>query len=47
MSENKANLIGAHVDAIRTVFNNKIKGDGGEVGVALMREIEAAVKRYR
>lgn len=47
VSENKVTLIGAHVDAIRTVFKSKIKGDGGEVGVALMREIEAAVKRYR
>ncbi len=47
VSANKAKLIGAHVDAIRTVFKKKIKGDGGEVGVALMHEIEAAVKRYR
>jgi len=47
VSENKVKLIGAHVDAIRTVFKNKIKGDGGDVGVAVMREIEAAVKRYR
>lgn len=40
-------LIGAHIDAIRTVFNNKIKGDGGEVGSSLLNEITKAVQRYK
>jgi CheY-like chemotaxis protein len=47
VTQNKVKLIGAHIDAIRTVFKNKIKGDGGEVGLALLREIETAVQRYR
>ncbi len=47
VTQNKLKLIGAHIDAIRTVFKNRIKGDGGEIGLALLSEIEAAVKRYR
>ena len=40
-------LIAAHIDAIRTVFHNRITGDGGDVGRDLMAEIAAAVKKYR
>lgn len=40
-------LIGAHVDAIRTVFKNKIKGDGGEVGSSLLEEISKALQCYK
>ncbi len=47
VTRNKISLIGAHIDAIRTVFKEKIKGDGGEIGVALLQEIDAAVRRYR
>lgn len=46
INENRLTLIGAHVDAIRTVFRNKIAGDGGEVGVMLLGELESAVKKY-
>lgn len=46
VTENKLKLIEAHVDAIRAVFKGKIKGDGGEVGLTLVREIGAAVKKY-
>ena len=42
---NRVKLIAAHIDAIGTVFKNKIKGDGGEVGKALMQEIDAAARR--
>jgi hypothetical protein len=40
-------LIGAHIDTIRTVFKNKIVGDGGEIGTALLKEIAEAVKKYK
>lgn len=39
-------LIGAHIDTIRTVFSQKIVGTGGEVGAALLREMEVAVKKF-
>lgn len=44
---NRRRLIAAHIDAIRTVFHNRITGDGGDVGRDLMAEIAAAVKKYR
>lgn len=47
ITEDKRKLIAAHIDAIRTVFKNRIQGSGGEVGSALLREIEQAVKRYK
>ena len=40
-------LVEAHIDAIRTVFKNRITGDGGEVGQALLHDIEVAVKKYK
>ncbi|MCG8356078.1 MAG: response regulator [Kiloniellales bacterium] len=46
MTENRIKLIRAHIDGIRSVFHNKIRGDGGEVGAALLKEIATAVKRY-
>ncbi|GIK98760.1 MAG: hypothetical protein BroJett029_29690 [Alphaproteobacteria bacterium] len=39
-------LIGAHIDTIRAVFSDKISGTGGEVGAALLREMEVAVKKF-
>lgn len=43
----RKNLIDAHIDAIRTVFKNRITGDGGEVGLAVLHDIEVAVHKYR
>jgi CheY-like chemotaxis protein len=39
-------LIGAHIDTIRAVFSQKISGTGGEVGQALLQEMEIAVKKF-
>lgn len=47
VTEERRKLIGGHIDAIRTVFREKISGNGGEVGSALLREITVAVKRYQ
>ncbi len=47
ITENRLKLIEAHIDAIRTVFRNRITGNGGQVGKALLHEIEGAVKKYR
>ena len=46
LTANRLTLIGAHIDAIRTVFNNRIRGEGGEIGRALLKETAAAVQRY-
>ena len=47
ITENCLKLVEAHIDAIRNVFRNRITGDGGQVGKALLREIEGAVKKYQ
>lgn len=47
ITEDFHKLIAAHIDAIRNVFRNRITGDGGQVGKALLREIEGAVQRYK
>jgi hypothetical protein len=36
----------AHIDAINVVMTNKVKGDGGEVGQSLLKDLEAARKKY-
>lgn len=35
----------AHVNAVDTVINNKIQGDGGDAGRALLTKLETAVER--
>ncbi len=47
ITEDRHKLIGAHIDAIRNVFRNRITGDGGQVGKMLLREIENAVQKYK
>lgn len=39
-------LIGAHIDTIRAVFSQKISGTGGEVGDALLKDMEVAVRKF-
>ena len=46
ITENRLKLMEAHIDALRLVFGKQIKGNGGEVGEALMKDIERAVKKY-
>ncbi len=47
ITEDRLKLVEAHIDAIRTVFRNRVQGDGGQVGKALLREIDLAVKKYK
>jgi HPt (histidine-containing phosphotransfer) domain-containing protein len=47
ITEDRLKLIEAHIDAIRNVFRNRVTGDGGQVGKALLREIESATERYK
>ena len=46
ITDNSRKLIEAHINAIATVFKNRIQGDGGEVGAQLLSEIARAVKKY-
>ncbi len=46
IGDNTLKLIEAHIDAIRTVFKNRIQGTGGDVGAQLLREIKRAVVKY-
>ncbi|MHA1154409.1 MAG: response regulator [Alphaproteobacteria bacterium] len=47
ITEDLHKMIAAHVDAIRNVFRNRITGDGGQVGKALLREIENAAQKHK
>ncbi len=46
ITENRLKLLEAHIDAIRLVFTKQIRGSGGDVGAALLKDIETAVKKY-
>ena len=46
ITENTRKLLEAHINAISTVFKNRIQGNGGEVGAQLLSEIARAVKKY-
>ena len=46
MSDNHVEIIKAHIDAMRAVIKNRIKGDGGDVGTQLMNGLQAAIKKY-
>lgn len=40
-----SDVVRAHADAMRAVIKNKVKGDGGPVGVELVESLEQLVKR--
>lgn len=46
VSEYDLKLIKAHIDAMQLVFNQQVRGDGGEIGVALLAEIDRAVRKH-
>ncbi len=39
-------VIKAHIDTMRSVFRDKVKGDGGEIGVELMKDLRKAIRKY-
>ena len=39
-------VIKAHVDTMRSVFRDKITGDGGEIGIQLMQDLKRAIRKY-
>jgi hypothetical protein len=40
-------ILGAHIDALRVVVRNGIRGDGGAIGTELVRELAEAIERSR
>ncbi len=46
MTENEFQLLKAHIDAIKVVIHEKVDGDGGETGRALLNGLQAAIKKY-
>ncbi|HRQ60729.1 MAG TPA: hypothetical protein PLO23_04355 [Alphaproteobacteria bacterium] len=39
-------VVQAHIHTIRIILKNKLKGDGGKEGFALIKELEKACQRY-
>jgi chemotaxis protein histidine kinase CheA len=37
----------AHIDAMRAVIRERIKGDGGEIGAALVKSMDTVIERYK
>ena len=37
----------AHIDAMRAVLREKVEGDGGEVGRALLKSLQVAIDRHQ
>lgn len=46
MSDNHVEIIKAHIDAMRAVITNRIKGDGGDTGKQLLEGLEQAIQKY-
>jgi len=46
ISDNEYELLKAHIDAIKVVIAERVEGDGGETGRALLAGIQAAIKKY-
>lgn len=46
ISPNEYELLKAHIDAIKVVIAERVEGDGGETGRALLAGIAAAIKKY-
>src|SRR5690606_9195117 len=47
ISDNHVEIIKAHIDAMRAVIRDRIKGDGGEIGSALQCGLEQVIEKYR
>lgn len=47
LTDNHVEIIKAHIDAMRAVISNRVKGDGGEIGSELSKGLEAAIQKYR
>jgi len=46
MSDSQVEIIKAHIDAMRAVIKDRIKGDGGDIGKQLTEELERAIQKH-
>ncbi len=46
LSDNEYELLKAHIDAIKVVIHEKVEGDGGETGRALLTGLQEAIRKY-
>lgn len=46
ITDNHVEIIKAHIDAMRAVIRDRIKGDGGRIGNALQRGLEQVIEKY-
>lgn len=47
LTDNHVEIIKAHIDAMRAVISNRVKGDGGEIGAELTKGLEMAIGKYK
>lgn len=47
LTDNHVEIIKAHVDGIRVVITQRISGDGGEAGQALLAGLQEAIRKYK
>ena len=40
-------VVKAHIDAMRAVIRDKVSGDGGEVGRALLASLQLAIEKHQ
>jgi len=47
ITDSMVELVKAHVDGMRAVIKNRVKGDGGEIGAELKASLEQAITRFK
>jgi hypothetical protein len=46
VEDNQLELVQSHINLMRTVINDRLAGDGGEIGNALVGSLQQAIKKY-
>jgi hypothetical protein len=46
VGDNQLEIVKSHIDLMRAVINDRIAGDGGEIGKALVASLQQAIKKY-
>ena len=47
IQDNHVEIIKAHIDAMRAVIRDRVRGEGGEVGMALAQGLDQIIARYK
>lgn len=46
IGESQLEIVKSHIDVMRAVINDRIAGDGGEIGQALVASLDQAIKKH-